>query len=393
MTARQSWGGVAALSVLTLWAYMPVRHAGFVYEDLSQLRDLRAFACCGVAALPRALVRFTWWFQAVFTPTPLAFHAANILLHGLVVALVYRLARRLGLSSVGAWAAAGVFLVHPIQVEAVAYVTGRTDLLAAIGVTAACVLAAGAWWTIGSLAGIVLAVAVALLAKESAVAVLVLLPLTAWACGSWAAAPAGRRRAVLTVAAIAAPLVLFKLAAVASSHPGESATAQVSSRWSWVLLQATAMVKLLTVVVWPFGQTVDYDHDLVPRAQRVAALALVVALGALVYLLLRRRHRTAGYALAGVLLPLLPRFAIPTPRSYINAHQFYQSMVGVALLAGLLFDWLDYAWDWLRAAWAFPLPAYGSSEGNNILDIPSRVAHTPTHGRPDQPTRRHPLLL
>jgi len=60
-----------------------------------------------------------------------AFHAANVLLHALNACLVYLLLRRL----IGrSWAAAGgamLYLLHPVQMEAVGWVSGMKDVLSA----------------------------------------------------------------------------------------------------------------------------------------------------------------------------------------------------------------------------------------------------------------------
>ena len=63
---------------------------------------------------------------------PAAYHATNVALHALAGVLVSRLARRLGASALGALAAGLLFVSHPLAVEAVAYVSGRRDLLATL---------------------------------------------------------------------------------------------------------------------------------------------------------------------------------------------------------------------------------------------------------------------
>ena len=60
---------------------------------------------------------------------PAGFHRTNLLLHLLNVLLVFLVVRRLTGTQVGAALAAAVFGVHPVNVEAVAWVTARKDLL------------------------------------------------------------------------------------------------------------------------------------------------------------------------------------------------------------------------------------------------------------------------
>ena len=59
----------------------------------------------------------------------LVYHLDNILLHMGVTALVFGLARRLGLSLFAAGTSAVLFGIHPMRVESVAWVTERKDVL------------------------------------------------------------------------------------------------------------------------------------------------------------------------------------------------------------------------------------------------------------------------
>ncbi len=68
---------------------------------------------------------------------PLSFHAVNILLHAVVSLMLWRVSLRLGLGDGAALAAAMLFAVHPIHVEAVANIVGRAEILSALGVLGA----------------------------------------------------------------------------------------------------------------------------------------------------------------------------------------------------------------------------------------------------------------
>lgn len=60
---------------------------------------------------------------------PVGYHATNLLLHTACACLGTLLLLRLGLASGAALAAGVLFAVHPIHVESVAWISGRTDLL------------------------------------------------------------------------------------------------------------------------------------------------------------------------------------------------------------------------------------------------------------------------
>lgn len=59
-----------------------------------------------------------------------SYHFMNLVLHSLNGLLVFIFLRRLGLSAVARFFATALFLIHPMQVESVAWVSGAKDLLA-----------------------------------------------------------------------------------------------------------------------------------------------------------------------------------------------------------------------------------------------------------------------
>ena len=129
-----------------------------------------------VAALALAVDLWLWG------PAPAPFHLTNVLLHAAVTVLVGRLTLSLGAGRLAAVLAALGFALHPAHVEAVAFVSARSDLLPGLLVLA-CLVAyrkvSGAsarvrsWWLIAA----VLLVA-AMLAKESAVVLPALMSLS-----------------------------------------------------------------------------------------------------------------------------------------------------------------------------------------------------------------------
>jgi hypothetical protein len=66
-------------------------------------------------------------FYQIAGPVPFSFHLANIVLHALVVLLVFCVLRRLSGERI-ALIAAGLFALHPIHTESVAWIAGVTDL-------------------------------------------------------------------------------------------------------------------------------------------------------------------------------------------------------------------------------------------------------------------------
>lgn len=138
--------GAAALVVLVVLSYVPALRCGYIMDDErlltanSNLQSAEGLRDTWID--PRASVDYypltytTWWLEnRLWGLDPLGYHLDNILLHAANVLLVWRILRRLGVP--GAWLAAALFGVHPVQVESVAWVAERKSVLGGL----ACLLA------------------------------------------------------------------------------------------------------------------------------------------------------------------------------------------------------------------------------------------------------------
>src|SRR5438046_7687303 len=148
-------GGVLpalALALLVVAAYLPALHAGFIWDDdayvtanatLRTLDGLRRIWLEPGAVPQYYPVTFTsfWLEYRLWGLDPVGYHLVNVLLHALNAALVWRILRRLGLPA--AWLAAALFALHPMQVESVAWVTERKNVLLAALALAALFIALG----------------------------------------------------------------------------------------------------------------------------------------------------------------------------------------------------------------------------------------------------------
>lgn len=145
---------------------------------------------------------------------PAPYHATNVALHALNALLALWLLRRLGLSRVAAWLCALLFALHPLQVESVAWITERKNVLSGTFYLAAFLLYArhrqtGRWWAYGlSLVAFV----AALLSKTASVTLVPSLFLADWLVF---ARPGQSRRSRLT--ASLGRLIPFALAGFAAA--------------------------------------------------------------------------------------------------------------------------------------------------------------------------------
>lgn len=325
MTDRQ--GGIAAAALLgfvLIVVYGPgLSGSTFVYEDQTWARMP---APPPLELRPRALTAWSWWWARAWSPA--AHHWLGLGLHALVTAGVWGLCRRLGLSRLGAGVAASAFAVSVVAVETVAYAASRSELLAALGVLGACLAATVRQWWRWPL--IVACLAVGILGKESAI---VGLPLAALVLAYQERETSTAAPAVRLTVAIVILVDLCRAFANAGEAPGATMV------WpDWLQMQSTAAVRVFGVMVSGLGATVDYDYDAVPQLLRAAAPSGLAGLAWGAYAG-RRRWPALSFGLAWMLIAVLPRLIVQTPRSYLNEHQAYVAIVGYAFLLGSAFDW------------------------------------------------------
>ena len=148
----RKWTTLVAIFFVAFMVYGSTLRHGFLEHDddqhISRNPRMQTLTTEGIAAfwggsylglyIP---VTYTYWTGAVALShlgqsdlevpyvRPWIFHFGNILLHALNAYLVYVLLRRFGAEVWAGLVAAMVFLLHPIQVEAVAWVSGAKDLL------------------------------------------------------------------------------------------------------------------------------------------------------------------------------------------------------------------------------------------------------------------------
>ena len=212
-------------ALLLLAAYWPAFGAGWIWDDDSYVwrnavvQSPSGIVDCWVPGrTPQwyPLVFLSFWVQhAVHGLEPFGYHLVNVLLHGLSGLLLWRLLRALGLA--GAGLAATLFLLHPMQVESVAWVTERKNVLSmafALGAMLAWVrwlsVPAGGRGASRHAATAFALFVLAMLSKTTAVAVPVAMAAVAW----WRPWPAlaGEARPVRRVAAALAPFFALGIA-------------------------------------------------------------------------------------------------------------------------------------------------------------------------------------
>ncbi len=133
-----------ALTLLT-YSHLIFSNAGFIWDDDSYVINNSALRSgwSGLKQIwigilpdphlypvpqyyPMTLTSF-WLEHQIWGLNPLGYHVVNIILHGTSAILLWIILRKLDVP--GAWVIAAIWAVHPVQVESVAWVTERKNVL------------------------------------------------------------------------------------------------------------------------------------------------------------------------------------------------------------------------------------------------------------------------
>jgi hypothetical protein len=299
------------LLVLVLWimtTYAITQTTQGTYEDTNYVHALTGAPAPTLLAA-RGLGQWTLWYQINHGLTPVAIRWANVALGTTVALLTGLLASQLGLWS---WLATGLMIVHPLAIETIATMTGRLELIAACGLLLALTLP----WPFT-----LLALALGLMGKESAIVGIVVVPLL-WGVRA--------RQPIALMLAVGGGLTLL-LSAWTLRHAGVTVMATHVNAWEWARLQGAASWRLLTLTVLPIHQTIDFDYDALSRFATWAACLCLLSVAYLAWTL-RQGNALMATCLTWMLCVSAPRLIIQTPKSYLNEHQWYLALPAFALL-------------------------------------------------------------
>ena len=282
------------------------------------------------------------------------YHLLNLLLHAAVVVLLYFVLRRL-LEGVErgqtiAFVAAALFAVHPIHTEAVASIVGRSELLAA-----GFLLAAWLLHLQDRLLPALLCFVLAMMAKESAVALVPLVVAGDYARGKWKPLT---RYGWIVVVAMAYAVVLFKAqGGVFGEHgvdPLDNPLANLPARLR-ILNALRVAWKYVGLLVYPARLSYDYSYNAIPvyadgRHTLPAAIAAASVLALLIWAVRARRTEwiVAGAIYLGT-FAVTANIVIPTG-TIMGERLAYLPSAGFCLLLAVL--WASLEKRQAAVAWA-----------------------------------------
>ncbi len=364
------------LFLVSLALYLPAVRYEFVWDDVYYvlqnpvIRTWRTWALDFVSpkAYGAAMItppmfrplrnisyRVDWMIAG---PHPAWWHAHNILLHALNGVLLFALLRRVApwlTSLLGkeppsispstlAFLAALTWAVHPVHTESVAWVKSRDELLFALW-SIICLLfialgAAGLMRSLHAWVGGVCACGLALLSKEMAVSLPLILILWAWCARRDSFAWRFILSAAIAMGALVAIFVAWRHRVLGTTAMCDYLSGSFAHE---MLTMVRAAARYVTLTLWPAHLVADYAHFEPTRSLAEGrwwlALSILVATIALAFVM-RRREPLITVGILWFWIALLPVSNVIPTMQYLAERFLYFPLSGAALafygLLGLL---------------------------------------------------------
>jgi len=349
-TSFRNAGMAALLLGVTLLAYLPALHGGLLWDDdghvtKPELRSLhgleRIWFEVGATQQYYPLLHSAFWLEhRLWGDAVVGYHLVNILLHVLAACLVVAILRRLAVP--GAWLAGGLFALHPVGVESVAWISEQKNTLSAVFYLGAALIYLGfdrdrRRWQYGAALGLFV---LALLTKTVTATLPAALLVVFW----WRRGRLDWRRDVrpltpwLALGAAAGLVSAWVERAFIGAHGADFALTALDRG----LLAGRVLWFYFAKLVWPADLVFIYPRWNVDAAagwQYLFPLGVLAVAAGLGWVARRRRGPLAGFLFfAGTLFPALGFVNVyPFVFSYVADHFQYLASLGVIvpLAAGL----------------------------------------------------------
>ena len=350
--------GIAAV-LIAYELYAPALHGPFLFDDLylpytrseSERMPLRDWT-----GNVRPALMFTFWLNYRFAGLETySYHVTNVILHALAAALVFLILKRLlrlsgqaeeSRDRMLALAGAAVFLVHPIQTEAVAYIASRSDILstlAAYGALCVFLYRRGEALTAPGAAAVLALAGIAPLSKEQGVAIVPVFLLADYFWHPGFTLQGIRRNWKLYLPMVAGGLALTPHMLFVIRYAGEAGFGMKDLQWhEYGLSQFRVIWRYLRLLVFPLGLNLDptlpvsrsiWDHGAWAGAAGIAALVAAAWW-------FRRRFPLAVFGLLTFFVLIAPTSSVMPIRDLAAERRLYFPMLGfLAVVCGLLQQW------------------------------------------------------
>jgi tetratricopeptide (TPR) repeat protein len=338
---------LALLLAAAFLAYLPALGGPFLFDDLSLESLLQSPPSWQLLAarIARSVSNLSLLAEAGLSGSnPKSFHFTNIALHLLNGLLVWRilealLARRGPLSQadrLAAAAGAGLFLLHPLQTEAVAYISSRSEVLCAFFAYSAFLLFLhGVETTLPRSLAITALLALGALSKEPAVAMAGVFVLFDLLLQEQAGFRALLRRWKLYVPLLAAASAVGIKLYLMLSREGTAGATGKNKPVDYLLTQFEVLWQYFRLLLLPVGQNLDHAWPVAKAPGNAGVWLGAAALACLLAVLwrFRRRYPLALFGMLFLLVLLAPTSSIVPIDDAMAERRVYLGSPGVAMIA------------------------------------------------------------
>ena len=367
---RRRTAAALLLGALAFATYLNALGNPFIYDDFYTITGNPSIAAEAdprwtviympfrpVVNISYALDRRLWGYQPFgYHLTSLALHAANAVLLFVFLLGALRDSRPAGdtdhrrrvRESWAAFTGAALFAVHPIQSETAGYISSRSELLCGLFLLSSLLFAraalpptgaAAALRSLGSraLAGVaaVGCAMLALLSKEVAASLPVLVLGYDWLVGRSSSA-ATRRRALIVVVPLGLVIglaVLYRVRSLAGTDATVAAAPVLN-----LLTQSIVIWRYLGLMVWPSGQAIMHGAHTVTTLGDPLGLVAAAGLLAVAGVAFARRGRMPLLAMGTLwwFACIAPSSSFIALQETMAEHRVYVASAGIALVVAAL---------------------------------------------------------
>jgi tetratricopeptide (TPR) repeat protein len=332
------------------WAYAPAARGPFLFDDNALPFALPSFNAPLAIWIRgrRPLLMASYWFNArVSGDDTYSYHVVNVILHVIAGGLIFLIVRRLLAWSPAApqrrtllaGFAAAVFLLHPVQAEAVAYLAGRSESLSDMLLLAAFATflyrrsPAISWSAAVAVTGLFGA---AVLSKEQTIVLPALLMLTDF----WWDDPGFSVRGLLRNWRLYGLLtlgVVLGLARFRQDIMGATTAGFGLKDLSWyqyLFTQFRALFVYIWLFLFPANLTADWNFPISRTIWDHGAVFGLLALLALTAIAwrYRRQYRLAAFGFFVYLVLMAPTSSILPIRDPVAERRVYAAILGLLLI-------------------------------------------------------------
>jgi tetratricopeptide (TPR) repeat protein len=339
--------------MLAFWVYQPALHGAFLFDDAAL-----PFAMPSASASFFDWVRFsaarpvlyiTYWMNSrISGDDPYSFHVFNVIFHLIATGFIFLIVRRFvewtwpassaTRRNLLSGFAAAVFLLHPVQTEAVAYLAGRSDSLSVmllLGAFAAFLYRPRREISWPIVIAVLALFGAAVLSKQHTIALPVLLLLTDywWNPGfSWKGARGNWRLYGLMAAGAAVAASLYWQ--LLRNSPSAGFSLKSVTWYQYFFTQCRALFVYIGQFILPIHLDADWDFPFSRTIFDHGAIFGLIALIVFVALAWRYRRRfpLATYGFLAYLILMAPTSSILPIADPITDRRLYLSMISLLLI-------------------------------------------------------------